>query len=188
MFRDLARLFATPARIKLLKFFLLQPETRVSAKSVSVSIGISKRTAEEEMRALARADILSTRGQGKTLTYNLNDLAGFEDPLKTFLEQTTLPEDSQIVSAFRGVRGLTLLVTTGLLTNESRGTVDLLVVTRKPKDAKIAKAVKKIEGMIALPLRYAVLETGDYEDRLESYDRLLRDVFEFSHRVIFGRK
>jgi hypothetical protein len=188
MFKELSRLFATPARIKILKYFILQPDLRATGVTVASTVGISKRIAEDELKGMVRAGILSSRKQGKTIVYALTRSNGFEDALRRFLDETTLPEDFRIIEMLRGVRGLTLVVATGTLASEPRGSVDLLIVTRKPKDSRIAKSVRRLESLVALPIRYAVLETKDYEDRLESYDRLLRDVFEFNHRIIFGKK
>ena len=188
MFRDLARLFANPARIKILKYFVLQPDAKASAKPLATTIGVSIHSTEEELRALQRAGILGSRKQGKTTYYTLSRINGLNDSLRTFLDETTLPSDSRMIEILRSIRGLTLVVATGMLAKEPRSSVDLLIVTKRPKDERIAKAVRKLEGLIALPVRYAVLESDDYGGRLESYDRLLRDVFEFEHRVIFGRK
>ena len=188
MFQELARLFVTPTRIKLLKFFVLQPDNRVTGKSAATTVGVSARAVESELRALVRADIVSVRKQGKASVYALNTAHQLVQPLREFLDTTTLPPDQVLVETLRGIRGLTLIVATGVLADEPRGSVDLLIVTKKPNDARIAKAIKRLESIMALPLRFAVLELEDYRGRLESYDRLLRDVYEFNHRVIFGRR
>jgi hypothetical protein len=60
-------------------------------------------------------------------------------------------------------------------------------VTRNPDEPQIAKAVKKIESLAAIPIRYAVLEVEEYLGRRQAYDRMLRDIFEYSHRVILER-
>ncbi len=188
MFQELARLFSSPARVKLLKYFVTQPDARVEGASVASTVGISRAAADSELRALTRLGVLSGRRQGKTTFYSFDKTFPLEDAVRTFLEETTLPDDAQIVQTFRGVRGLTLMVATGFLAHEPRGSVDLLIITRRPHDSSIEKAVRKLEALAALPVRYAVLEADDYKSRLESYDRLLRDVFEYNHRVIYGRK
>ncbi|MEK9177267.1 MAG: hypothetical protein AAB923_03140, partial [Patescibacteria group bacterium] len=70
----------------------------------------------------------------------------------------------------------------------SRGALDLLIVTSRPRDPSIVRAMKRAERLMAMPLRYSILEPKNYDERLEARDRLLRDVFEFNHRVLIGRK
>jgi len=188
MFKDLARLFSSPSRIKVLKFFILQPDVRVPASAVSGTLGIPKALVEHELQALTRFGVLIRRKQKKATLFMLVSPPSLVDPLRAFFEETTTPSDEKIADSFRPIRGLTLLVATGVLAHEPRGGTDLLIVTKKPNDARIARAVKRLEAVIALPLRYAVLESSDYEGRLESYDRLLRDVFEFEHRIIIGKR
>jgi uncharacterized protein (DUF2236 family) len=188
MFKDLSRLFATPSRAKVLKFFVLQSELRTTPAVVSGVIGVSKTLVEKELQALARLGVITSRKQKKITQFMLDDSYPLAEQLRTFFQTTMVPSDSAIANAFRPIRGLTLLVTTGVLTQESRSSIDLLVVTKKPRDIKIGKAVKRIEAAMALPVRYAVIESEDYAGRMESYDRLLRDVFEFEHRVVLGRK
>jgi hemin uptake protein HemP len=104
-----------------------------------------------------------------------------EGKIKTGLLMKSLSD------AFRGVPGITLLVASGALVREHRGAIDLLVVTRRPKDARIERAVRQVETKVSLPIRYAVFDTREYEERRVARDRLLRDIFEFEHAVILGR-
>ncbi|MDO8523716.1 MAG: hypothetical protein Q7R74_00635, partial [bacterium] len=68
MFKDLARLFENARRVKLLKFFVFQPEVRITAAAAGSAINIPKTIAEYELRALKRSGILLARHQkGKTL-------------------------------------------------------------------------------------------------------------------------
>jgi len=186
MFQDLAKLFQNSRRVKLLKFFIFQPEARMSAAEAGAAIGISKKDAIDEMRALERMKVVVS-GKQKTRLYSVNLGHPLVEPIRAFLVATTLPDDRAILSAFKGVSGISLLVRTGELVHEGRASVDLLIVARKPRNPKIARAVRKAESMTGLPLRYAVMDPATYEERMDSYDRMLRDVFEFEHRFIVGK-
>ena len=187
MFRELSRLFASPSRLKLLKYFVLQPNVKATAKDAAQTVGIARATAETELRSLARSGVLTGKRNGKKLLYSFSPNYRHADALSAFLESVTRPEDKTIADAFKGVPGVTLLVATGILARDIRPEVDLLVVTRRPKDMRIERAVRKVEANASIPIRYAVLEAREYEQRLVARDRLLRDVFEFTHNVILGR-
>lgn len=187
MFKELSKLFTSSNRIKLLKFFSSQPLDRFTAADAAASLGMPKKTADVELKALARLGIIQKRSQPKKVWYAYAPQHQYADAVKAFLDATTQPADKTISSAFRGVGGTTMLVASGVLTRDPRSSLDLLIVTRRPKHPGIPKAVKKIESGVALPLRYAVLEAKEYKGRLEANDRLLRDVFDFAHRVVMGR-
>lgn len=203
MFQDLARLFGNPRRVKLLKFFVFQPDARVSASEAGRMIGMAKTVAEREAAALARSGILvakrqprrkvgaPTEASGRSATFSLNRAHPWLPSLSAFLDATTLPSDKALLGEFRGIRGVSLIVATGWLAKEDRSQIDLLIVARKSKgkgkEKELEQAVRRAESMAGMPLRYAILDPKRYTERLEARDRLLRDVFEFSHRVIFGR-
>ncbi|MBV9349244.1 MAG: hypothetical protein JO026_00670 [Patescibacteria group bacterium] len=186
MFTELSRIFAAPARIKLLKSFLLYPESRKTAAEAAAAIGLSKNVAERDARALAQIGILTLRGSKKKKLYSANQGHEFYEPLRSLLN-TTLPDDRALLSVFRGVSGVALIVATGVLALEERSAIDLLIVAKRSQNPRLGKAVMKLERITALPLRYVILEPQIFSERVEAHDRLLRDVFEFKNRVILGK-
>lgn len=186
MFQELAKLFATPLRIKLIKFFALQSETHFEAQKVASALGASKAVIQSEVKALARLKIVrSVRERGSTrYAWNTEYPSAFQ--IQNFVIDVTTPSDLAVQKAFKPLAPY-LVVVAGALADETRGVVDLLVVTKRTHDPRIAKAVKKLEAVTAVPIRYAVLEVGEYLARREGFDRMLRDIFDFHHQVIIGR-
>lgn len=186
MFSDLARLFATPLRIKLIKYFLLQPDGRFLLLPIARSIGANKKLVQRELSALERVGVVVSRSQKGGRVYGWNKAHAHAYALQNFVIATTTPDDSIIASAFKKI-GVSLVVAAGILANETRGSVDLLLVTRRPRDPRIAAAVRKFETMTAVPIRYTVMDVPEYQSRTQGYDRTIRDIMDFKHRVILGR-
>lgn len=188
MFRDIVEWCKSTSRLKVLKFFILQPEFRTTATLAATTIGLSKAVVAKELNTLKRYGLLVSKKQGKNIVWGANDSHPHSAALKLFLEATTLPENKSIAKAFQGLYGITLVIGAGVLASESRGSVDLLIVTKHPHEPRLSRAVRKIETLTGLPLRYTILETKSYSERLEARDRLLRDIFEFSHRTIIDKR
>lgn len=186
MFQELAKLFNSPLRIKLIKFFALQPDERCNARTVAPVVGSPRQKVQSELVSLVRIGILTSRTGRDGVQYGWNRAFHHSGAVENFLVATTMPDDKMIAELFRRLN-VHLVATAGILVGESRGQVDLLIVTRRPKDVRIAATVKKLESLGALPIRYTVMEVGEYFDRTQAYDRLLRDIFDFKHRVILGR-
>ena len=187
MFSELARLFDSPTRIKLIKFFALQPDERLTAKAVAPTLNTTKQKLQPELGALVRAGVLVARPGKGGVQYGWNRAYPHAFALHQFMSATTTPEDKVIADMFRAL-GASLVVAAGILADETRGAVDLLIVTRRPKDQKIAVAIRKLEGMAAIPIRYAVLGVEEYQDRMQAFDRMLRDIVDFRHRVVLGSR
>lgn len=184
MFQDLTFLFKNPLRLRVVTYFVRQPGEWMSVADVASIVGSTRQSVSRELAQLVRFGLLTSRTQGKTKTFKVNETDELFEPLKHFLGWVTNPIDKEIVAAFKGVRGVVLIVAAGLLTNEPKSSLELLIVTKNPEDKKIDKAVKKLETCAAVPLRYAILDEDEYYDRRQAYDRLLRDVFEYEHRIV----
>lgn len=186
MFQELAKLFQNPLRIKLVKFFALQPEVHFLPAHVASALGATRATVTSEIKALSRLTLLrSVRERGGT-SYVWNSEYPSALTIQNFIIDATTPSDTTVKKAFKPLSPY-LVVVAGALADETRGAVDLLVVTKRTHDERIARAVKKLESVTAVPIRYAVLEVGEYLARREGFDRMLRDVFDFRHRVVIGR-
>lgn len=188
MFRDLAFLFDTPLRAKALAYLLKRPGEEGDASEFAAVSGVTKAQAQKELNALVKFGVLKSRGVGKDKKYVADEQDPLFHALHNFLIVAAAPTDSEILSAFKGVRGIQLLAVAGALADDGRSSVDMLVVTKDPDNPKIARSVKKVENMAAMPVRYAVLELGEYIERKQAFDRMLRDIFEYSHRILLEKE
>lgn len=187
MFKEVAFFCASPLRLKTLTFFMRRNGVWGSVLEVASVLGVPREQVQRELGTLARAGILKTKKVKRHTLFSVNDRHPFVAPLRAFVASTCVPDDGIIARIFRPFRGVVLVVASGLLANEPKSPVDLLIVSKKPDVRALEKAVKKVEHAAALPLRYAVLEALEYQERRQSYDRLLRDVFDYGHRIVLEK-
>jgi len=178
---------SSPLRIKTLAYILKRTGEEGTASELASVAGTSRENAQKELNALVRLGMLRARGTARDRKFVADEADPLCAPIRTLLLDATTPDDRDVVQAFRGIRGLWLVVSAGYLVNEARSAIDLLIVTRNPDEPNIAKAIKKIESLAAIPIRYSVLEVEEYLGRRQAYDRMLRDIFEYSHRVVLER-
>lgn len=186
MFQEITKLFASTLRIKLIKFFALQTEDWFTVAKITPAIVGTKAAVLSELRALERIGIVESRREKGTRAYRWNARYAGGLFVQDFVISATTPDDKTLQGFFKPLSTY-LVVAAGALANESRGSVDILIVTKRVHDQRIAKVIKKVESVSAVPVRYLVLEVGEYLARREGFDRVLRDIFDFRHRVIIGR-
>lgn len=187
MFGELTRLFGNPLRIKLLKFFSLQPESKVTATQIPRLIGANKEQVRAELRALARGGLLLSKASREGTWYQWNESHRLALPIATFLDSAAVPKEDEIASQFKKIPTAIAVIAAGTLMRETRSSIDLLVLSRQPNDERVPQAVKKLEVSSAMPIRFAVMTQREFDDRRESYDRLLRDVLDFKYKVVYGK-
>jgi hypothetical protein len=66
--------------------------------------------------------------------------------------------------------------------------VDLLIVGDRMKRGKIEKGIRRLEAEIGAELVYAIFETKEFNYRLNMYDKLVRDILDYPHEVLFQAK
>jgi len=188
MFQDITFVFKSPLRAKIVTYFIRRPSEWGNVTDVVATVGSTRTTVSKELAQLLKFGILISKRVHNTNAYRVNENDALYKPLQEFLATVASPTNKEIIEAFRGIRGVTLIVAGGLFTDEPKSPVEILLVCRSPKDKKIDKAIKKLEALTALPIRYAVLSPQEYYDRRQAYDRMLRDLFEFKHRIVVEKE
>jgi len=156
----LSKLFGSPARVKMLRFFLFNPETPVDRDGVVAMARVTPDTASKELATLARAGVITRRtfyrdvvrpGTGtpkrrKTLGYVLDTKYPHLTPLTTFLRDTLMVSETEIRNRLRGVGTVKLIVLAGFLINQERSGLDLLIVGDKMDESALKTVVRGLEA------------------------------------------
>lgn len=184
---SLAKLFGTPARLKLLRLFLFNDDTTFKATEVPFRTRTPKEAARKELTLLVSSGVVKKRSGKDGVGYSANKRFQHYEPLQAFLRATTSMSDSDMVTKLKKAGSLRLVVVTGMFTGALEPKVDLLVVGDKLEDKPLETAIHAIEAELGRELRFAAFSTADFRYRVGVYDRLIRDVFDYSHRTILDR-
>lgn len=183
----LGKLFGSHARVKLLRLFLFNEQESFSVQDAGFRAKLSKEAARKEIRSLVDAKVLRKKvAKGKT-TYLANARFPHYEALRTFLRTTTGVTDDNINTLLKKSGSLRLITLSGLFTGVPEPGIDILVVGDKLDERTLSTSVHALEAELGRELRYACFSTEDFRYRVGVYDRLVRDVFDYPHRIIFDR-
>lgn len=185
----LARLFGSPARLKLLRLFMFNDDAAFTATDAAFRTKTAKDAARKELTALVTMGIIRKRaGKGASLGYSANRRFAHYEPLKAFLRDTSDVRDNDVLDTLRSGGGvMRLVVLSGLFTGAVESKVDMLIVGDRLDEKKLARAVHALEAELGRELRYACFSTEEFKYRRGVYDRLIRDVFDYPNRAILDR-
>ncbi len=121
----LARLFGTPARLKLLRLFLFNDDAAFSLADAAERSRTPKAAARKELALLLAAGVIKKRrvktDTGRSVIgYAADKRFVHAEPLRAFLRTTTSVSDSGIVSSLKKSGTVRLVVLTGLFTRRHR--------------------------------------------------------------------
>ena len=183
----LARLFGSSARLKLLRLFLFNDDTGFTVLDAAFRINVPKENVRRELKTLVMTDIVRKRTGKEGITYTANKKFAHYEPLQIFLRTTTSLDDSSITTTLKKGGALRLVVLSGLFSGALETKADILVVGDKLDDRRLEKAVHELEAELGRELRFAAFTTQDFRYRVGVYDRLVRDILDYPHRVLLDK-
>jgi hypothetical protein len=181
----LIKLFGSHARLKLLRLFLFNPTEPFSAAEAAARSRVPAAAARRELLGLCQAGLLR-RARGKAARYGLNEKFPYLGALKELILNTERRGDS-VPLRLRAAGTLKLVILTGVFVGDVEGKLDILVVGDRMREGVLRERVKMLEAELGRELRYALFSTPDFLYRLNMSDKIVRDVMDYPHRIVFDR-
>lgn len=194
----LAKLFGSMARVKILKLFLLNPDSSYYIRQISRHLNLQLSAVRRELENLETLELLESRQGGENEEGIIDDEKGNKNDRKyyqanrqfvLFNEIRELIIKAQILcekdftDKLRKLGTIKLLILSGLFINEKQAQVDMLIVGDFDKN-KVAKLVKTLEEELVNEVNYTVLSEEDFLYRRQVTDVFLYSVLESKKIVV----
>jgi len=199
----LGKLFGSEAKVKIMRLFLFNPETPFSAETVAVRVHAGLFTARQELATLRNMKFLKQRaffakitkakkGRGEAVRrkvsgFILDTSFPYLPELQRLLLDTSLLKGEEITKQLSVAGKLKLVIIAGLFIQDEDSRLDILVVGDHLKSTAVEHKMRTMEAEIGKELRYAAFETNEFNYRLGLYDKLIRDVLDYPHKVVLDR-
>ncbi|HEY4494072.1 MAG TPA: hypothetical protein VJB95_01405 [Candidatus Paceibacterota bacterium] len=180
----LGKILGSSARVKVMRLFLVNKGKNFKNKDVAARCRISSDTARKELNLLSSTGFIKKRGQDWSFNYDFK----YGPEIENLLISTDTVDKEALSDGFKKAGKMKLLVASGIFIKNKDSRVDLLIVGDKMKRGRIEEEIRKLEAEIGAELVYAVFETKEFVYRLNMYDKLIRDILDFPHEVVFQAK
>lgn len=183
----LTKIFGSGARLKMLRLFIFNQDASFTLAEVAERAKLSKDAARHELNDLLSAELLRRKGTLSPARYQVNPRFEHLAALDTFVRETTSVRPQKILAALRKAGALKLVALSGLFSGIHESQIDLLIVGDNLEERVLVNAVRSLEAELGREIRYASFATADFRYRRGVYDRLLRDVFDYPHRLLIDK-
>lgn len=181
----LAKLFGSAARVKLLRLFLFNPAATYTAPDAANRARVPERTARAEIKLFELAGLIKcSRSRGAR--WGLNTGFMHLEALQALMLNSAARRN-ELYKELRHAGAIKLIVVAGSLVGNWEGRLDLLIVGDRMHERTLRTKIRALEAELGTELRYALLSTPDFSYRLTMGDRLVRDVLDFPHSVVYDR-
>ena len=177
----LGKILGNGSRIKIMRLFLLNRGKGFKSKDIVKRSRVSPDIVRRELKLLASVNFIKKRAQD----WSFNSLFKYAGEFEDLLVRSDSLNKIKLLDNFKKVGRVKLVVISGIFIKNNDSRVDVLVVGDKMKRSKIEEEVRKLEAEIGTELVYAIFDTKEFLYRLNMYDKLVRDILDYPHEVLF---
>lgn len=174
----------SPARVKVMRLFLLNKNKAFSSKDVVRRSRVSSNIIRRELKLLLSVDFIKR----KSANFIFNPSFKYASQVEELLVNTETLDKQSIINNLRKTGRVKLLVVSGIFLKDKDSRVDMLLVGDGLKRAKIEENIRKFEAEIGRELSYTIFNTKEFIYRVSMYDKLVRDILDFPHEVLLQAK
>lgn len=203
----LMKLFGGHAPVRVMRLFILNPESAFESSTVARKANISSRATRTELSRLCEARLIKRisfftetskqtgigkKGKVKTKKkrvsgFVLDNSFPYLYALRMLLVGSDVSDKKRVVARLQSAGKIKLIVLAGEFLRDENGRIDLLIVGDGLSAKRIERALHSIESDIGKELRYAAMDTKEFHYRIGMYDKFMRDIFDYPHEKIVDK-
>jgi len=199
----LAGLLGSPARARLLRIFLYDPEHEFQIKELAKRAAISPAATSREVKLLEKIGVVK---KGKHVSITLNNGTKRKvtakkrietwsiEPsfphlatLTRFVHEVSPMRYEAVLEAVKKCGRVSVVVLSGTFMGDPSRPADMIVAGDDVKVPRLEAATKRLESTLGREIRYACFPTAELRYRMTVQDRLIRDTLDYPHLVLLDR-
>ena len=180
----LGKILGSPARVKIMRLFLNNKSKGFVNKEIAKRSRVEASQVRRELRLLSSVGFIKRRGELRSYDPSFK----YASEMEGLLINTDTLSNEGILNTFKRGGKIKLVIVSGIFIKNKDTRVDLLVVGDALKRGRLEDSVRKLEAEIGSELAYAIFDTKEFLYRLNMYDKLVRDIVDFPHQVLFQAK
>jgi len=199
----LSEFLGNQARARILRLLTAVADTEYTLDEIRKKAQMKSAAAvQRELTVLARLGLLKTglveteSGTGTKMkivqakVWALDREHPYAQALRLFVRDTQQPIDEGVVSELRRSGKLRLIIASGRFLDADGGVhdgIDLIIVGENMNESKVQGTLRTIEADRGREILYAIFSPKEFKFRLDVQDRLIRDVLDYPHHILFDK-
>ncbi len=199
----LEKLFGSASRLKLLKLFLMNPESQFSFEAACRQSGVRAgqfraevtrlmqmrlvRTAYVRLPQLQKQKSSKSIRLVRTKVFFVNQDFPLYSELRTLMLKSAPHAKGQLAEKIKRLGNIKLALLSGIFIDNPNARVDLLLVGDGFRRTRMNAFIRWLEVEFGKQLNYVAMSSQEFRYRMDMYDRFLRDILESPHEAVINK-
>ena len=183
----LEKLFESPAKVRVMRIFVRNPEETFTLPVISQKSQVRKRVVRRELGKLLNIGLVKKKTVKKVRIFFTNTEFRLLPELKDLIIKDAVASKKDLLLKAKRLGNIKLIIISGVFINSEQSRTDMLIIGDGIKRSKLERFLTDIESELGRPLQYTVMDLDEFKYRMNMYDRFLKDIFEYPHEKLINR-
>jgi len=197
----LERLFESVPKARILRMFMRNPEERFQLEEIASKSQVKKYTVRTELKKLLniglirqskiRIEIPQKKGKKartrEVAVYGVDQAFPLFSSLHDLVGKASVTSRMKLTRQMKSLGKVKLAVISGIFLSLENSRTDLLIVADGLQKSKLNRFLADLESELGKPIQHTIMETDEFQYRMDMYDRFLRDILEYPHEKVINK-
>jgi hypothetical protein len=180
-------LFGSRVRARLLRLFLLSPDTEFDATEAAKRIAIKRPEVVKELNRLVKMRFVSVKTRQRKKIYQVRVDFPFYQELKALVSKLNLSAKSEAFKRIKKVGDVKLVLISGVFINYQKSKADMVLVINTANKVKLRQVINQLESEVGKEIRYILMNSEELHYRLDMLDRFLMEFLEGPYESVVDK-
>lgn len=187
MKNDLELLFGCRSRWRIIKFFLLNENSAMTAKELNIKNKLGSGESALILSQFLKARFLFVKIKNKQKYFYLNPRYPFFKELKNLVIKSNIYPQCDSLIKIEKLGDIKLAVISGSFINFPRAKTDLLIVGELISKAKLKHLLENLEAELGREVNYSLMNFQEFKYRVNMFDKFILEIFEEAHEIVVNK-
>ncbi len=183
----LENLFGSKEKMRLLRFFLLNPEQEYGITEIAKRNMLRPKGIRRELENLKKIHFIVKRIKKGKVSYVLNQNFIFYPELKNLISKANIYPDSNSLAKIKNVGNIKLAVISGAFINYQKSKADMILVGDGISRAKLKNLMSNLEAEIGKEIDFVMMTHDEFKYRLNMLDKFILEFLEGPHEEVINK-
>ncbi|MDQ3018564.1 MAG: hypothetical protein M3Q64_01695 [bacterium] len=179
----LADILESNQKSTVLAFLLLSTERSYSAKELTKRLHLSEKVLSNVLEEFEKLSLVYSFERGKETLYIINQKHKLLPEIRLSLVKNQKPYEDELFSAIKKLGEIQGAFLSGAFTGQPQLPVDILLVG-KISLTRLEIFLQNCKKMLGIEVNYSIMTPDEFQMRRDTFDRFLKDVFDYRHLVV----